>query len=243
MRGKKIVVLLLVLMVAVVLFFGGQTESDGNYALYFLAEPEHARGSDAVKAEYCDLTLPEDAVEAARMVLERYWAGPQSSGLKTPLPAGLQLQDVQFGGGRLQVDVSPQYRTLSGIDLTLADSCLTMTLAQLDGVYAVTVTVNGRPLEYRSEQELRLRDMLLSSQEELVGTVDATLWFADENGGFFLCETGNSELKTAGLSPSFAASLCMRARPAPKVWWMPSWAVLKKRGCTVWSLRSMSTIL
>ncbi|MBR2929231.1 MAG: GerMN domain-containing protein [Oscillospiraceae bacterium] len=183
MRGKKIVVLLLVLMVAVVLFFGGQTESDGNYALYFLAEPEYARGSDAVKVEYCDLTLPEDAVEAARMVLERYWAGPQSSGLKTPLPAGLQLQDVQFGGGRLQVDVSPQYRTLSGIDLTLADSCLTMTLAQLDGVYAVTVTVNGRPLEYRSEQELRLRDMLLSSQEELVGTVDATLWFADENGG------------------------------------------------------------
>ena len=70
MRGKKIAVLLLVLMVAVVLFFGEQTESDGNYALYFLAEPEYARGSDAVKAEYCDLTLPEDAVEAARMVLE-----------------------------------------------------------------------------------------------------------------------------------------------------------------------------
>ena len=182
MKKKRIAALVLLLLGALALFFSGQTESDGNYALYFLAEPELAHGSDAVAAEYCDLTLPADTVEAARMVLERYWAGPQKSGLKTPLPAGLQLQEVTFSGGRLNVDVSVHYRTLSGIDLTLADSCLTMTLAQLDDVYAVTVSVNGRLLEYRDEQELRLRDMLLSSQEELVGTVEAALWFADETG-------------------------------------------------------------
>lgn len=182
MRKKKVAVLILLLLGAVVLFFSGQTESGGDYALYFLAEPELARGSDAVAAEYCDLNLPEDTAAAARMVLERYWAGPQSGGLKTPLPQGLQLQEVQFSGGRLNVDVSQPYRTLSGIDLTLADSCLTMTLAQLDGVYAVTVTVNGKLLEYRGEQEMRLRDMLLSTQEELVGTMEATLWFVDEYG-------------------------------------------------------------
>lgn len=182
MRKKKLAVLFLLLLGAAVLFFGGQTESDGDYALYFLADPEYARGNDAVEAEYCDLTLPEDTAAAARMVLERYWAGPQRSGLKTPLPVGLQLQAVEFSGGRLKIDVSSPYRTLSGIELTLADSCLTMTLAQLDGVYAVTVTVNGRPLEYRGEQEMRLRDVLLSSQEELVGTVAATLWFVDESG-------------------------------------------------------------
>ena len=183
MRKKNVAVLVLLLLLgAMALLFSGQTESDGNYALYFIADPATVRGSDAVAAEYCDLTLPEDTVAAARMVLERYWAGPQENGLKTPLPSGLQLQDVTFSGGRLNVDVSVHYRTLSGIDLTLADSCLTMTLAQLDEVYAVTVTVNGRLLEYRDEQELRLRNILLSSQEELVGTVEAALWFADEAG-------------------------------------------------------------
>ena len=182
MRKKAAVLVLLLLLGAMALLFSGQTESDGNYALYFIADPATVRGSDAVAAEYCDLTLPEDTVAAARMVLERYWAGPQENGLKTPLPSGLQLQDVTFSGGRLNVDVSVHYRTLSGIDLTLADSCLTMTLAQLDEVYAVTVTVNGRLLEYRDEQELRLRNILLSSQEELVGTVEAALWFADEAG-------------------------------------------------------------
>ena len=182
MRKKKLAVLLLLLMAAAVLFFSGQTESDGDYALYFLAEPGFAHGGDAVVAEYCNFALPSDTAAAARMVLERYWAGPQRSGLKTPLPAGLQLQAVEFGGGRLNIDVSSTYRTLSGVDLTLADSCLTMTLAQLEGVYAVMVTVNGKTLEYRSDQELRMRDILLSTQEELVGTVQATLWFADDAG-------------------------------------------------------------
>ena len=183
MKKKHFAILLLLLALGAVLFFGGQEEDEGEYALYFLAQPELARGGDAVAAEYCDLDLPEDTAMAARLLLERYWAGPQRSGLKTPLPAGLQLQAVQFSGGRLQIDVSTPYGTLSGIDLTLADSCLTLTMSQLDGVYAVTVTVNGGLLEYRGEQQLRERDMLLSSQEELVGTVDATLWFADENGG------------------------------------------------------------
>lgn len=184
MKKKHVAgLLLLLLLVGVVLLFGGQEESTGGeYALYFLTEPEFARGGDAVMAEYCDLDLPEDRAAAARMLLERYWAGPQRSGLKTPLPAGLQLQEVEFSGGRLRIDVSGAYGTLSGIDLTLADSCLTLTLSQLDGVYSISVTVNGRLLEYRGEQELRERDMLLSSQEELVGTVEALLWFADANG-------------------------------------------------------------
>lgn len=177
------VALLLALISAAVLFFGGGIdEEEGNVALYFLAQPDAVRGGDAVEAEYCTLLLPQQTEEAARMVLERYWAGPQRSELKTPLPAGVQLQEVQLSGGRLIVDVSASYGFLSGIDLTLADSCLAMTLTQLDGVYSVSVTVDGRMLSYRNEQELRGRDILLSSQEELVGTVEAELWFVDEAG-------------------------------------------------------------
>ena len=61
MRKKKFAVLILLLLGAAVLFFSGQEEhGDGDYALYFLAEPTVARGGDAVAAEYCDLSLPGD---------------------------------------------------------------------------------------------------------------------------------------------------------------------------------------
>ena len=38
---------------------------------------------------------------------------------------------------------------VAGIDLTLADYCVTLTLTQLDGVNAVSITSGGRELPYR----------------------------------------------------------------------------------------------
>ncbi len=166
---------------------GGETEEEGGCALYYLTAAEQS-GGDAVAAEYCELFLPEEPARAAKTVLERYWEGPASETLTSPLPGGLQLLGVEEKGGRLTVNVSGQYRSLSGVELTLADSCLTLTLTRLPGVYSVAVLVNGEPLEYRAEQELQMRDVLLSSAEDLVGTVQATLFFVDETTGELAAE-------------------------------------------------------
>lgn len=154
-----------------------------GYALYYLVDTETHQGGDAVAAEYCPLELPEEPAKAAEALLERYWQGPESEELLSPLPSGLQLLSVEVENGRLTLDVSGQYGTLSGVELTLADSCLTLTLTQLSGIYSVTVLVRGRALEYRAEQELWRRDLLLSTSEDLVGTVRATLWYEDAETG------------------------------------------------------------
>ena len=65
-----------------------------------------------------------------------------------------------FGSGDTAVTA------LSGIDLTIADACLTLTFCQVEGVEAVYVTVEGSEIPYRPIQRLTLEDVLLSAGQE-----------------------------------------------------------------------------
>lgn len=68
--------------------------------------------------------------------------------------------------GCLHLDLSEQYGGLTGIDLTIADACLTLTFCQVEGVEAVYVTVEGSEIPYRPIQRLTLEDVLLSTGQE-----------------------------------------------------------------------------
>ncbi len=188
MKRSISLLLALVLLASLVSCGSEAEEPEGNCALYYLAAPDQTGGGDAVAAEYCELSLPADKVQAAEMLLERYWEGPAGEGLTSPLPKGLQLLGVEERSGRLEINVSSHYRTLSGVELTLADSCFALTLTQLEGVYSVAILVSGKPLEYRAEQEFHRRDVLLSSSEDLVGTVQASLFFVEEETGILVEE-------------------------------------------------------
>lgn len=94
-------------------------------------------------------------------------AGPEeTSDLTSPIPAGTRLQNWSLKNGVLRVDLSPPYNTLVGVNLTLADYCLTLTLTQLEGVDGVIITVNGGTLPFRDRQILRESDVVFSGAEE-----------------------------------------------------------------------------
>lgn len=159
-------------------------ESEGRYALYYLSEPALSAGGDAVGKDWYSEPLPEDTVQAAEQLFSRYLAGPESEALKSPLPAGVQLLGAEISGPHLYLDVSGPYGLLSGVDLTLADYCVTMTMCQIPTVSVVSITVNGQRIDYRATEDLRTRDVLLSEKEDLIATVHAKLYFlSQENGG------------------------------------------------------------
>ena len=83
---------------------------------------------------------------------------------------------MEVRGSHAKVDLSSAYRNLSGIDLTLADYCITLTLTQLSAIRSVSILVRGQELSYRDSQRFRPRDVLLSSTEDVVATVDVTLY-------------------------------------------------------------------
>ena len=80
------------------------------------------------------------------------------------------------------VELSAAYAEQVGVELTLADSCVTLTLAQLEGVDGVRITVNGGGQSYRERRPLYPEDMLFTGAEEVPVEVTAALYFRREGG-------------------------------------------------------------
>ena len=59
---------------------------------------------------------------------------------------------------------------------------MTLSLTQLEGVYAVHITVNGQELAYRDSNMFLAGDVLLTSMDDVVRTLTAQLYFPDESG-------------------------------------------------------------
>lgn len=183
---------ILLTLCAVVLLSGcvyathqAQTADADSYTLYYMASNlEAAAGGDAIGSETVVLKDIQglDTTAAAEKLTEALLAGPQSETLKSPFPAGTQLISTALLDGHATVNLSYPYSTLSGVSLTIADYCITLTLTQLSDISSVSVTVRGQELAYRDKQYFADTDVLLSSMEDVVSTVPVTLWFFNESG-------------------------------------------------------------
>ena len=76
-------------------------------------------------------------------LLDRLLAGPAEPGLCSPFPEDLVLRSWTLENSQLRLDFSEAYEGLSGVDLTLANCCLALTLCQAEGVETVYITVEG----------------------------------------------------------------------------------------------------
>ena len=118
----------------------------------------------------------------AKALVAELLKGPADPTLKSPFPKGTALLSAEQKGTELRVDLSAAYSTLSGVGLSLADYAITLTLTQLPDVAHVRITVAGRELDYRSRQVFLARDILTVPKEDVVGTVDASLYFVNGDG-------------------------------------------------------------
>ena len=135
------------------------------------------------RTETVELAEGLDTQASVEALVEGLLDGPQSELLRGTLPASTTLLSAKVEGSRAVVDFSAAYSTLSGVRLTMADYAVTLTLTQLPEITSVKITVQGQELAYRDKQVFTARDVLLSSEEDVVGTVDAALFFLNEEGG------------------------------------------------------------
>lgn len=144
-----------------------------TYEVYFLKKDadftESALVSEEFRLEEGDDPLPK--------LLERLVTGPESERHEAVIPEGTLVRDHTLEDGVLTVDFSSSYGTLSGIDLTLADYSVTMTLSQVEGVSSVNTTVEGNPITYRSREKLTKGDVWLSMSQEESSIQECSLSF------------------------------------------------------------------
>lgn len=79
--------------------------------------------------------------------LEIYLLGPLDREFRSPFPVGTALKGFTLEDGVATVLLSDHFGTLSGIDLTLACGCLTLTVMDLTGADTVTIMTKDTLLD------------------------------------------------------------------------------------------------
>ena len=155
------------------------------YDLYFQeADLTYSAGESPFRTEtvYLYDAETDSAPRLAEALISELLKGPADETLKSTLPAGTTLLSLESEGDRARLDLSPSSESLSGVARTLADSAIAMTLSQVPEVSSVQITVRGRELAYREQPVLNLRDILLTPEEDVISTVEARLYFLNQEG-------------------------------------------------------------
>lgn len=187
MKKRMLALLCCVLLILSCVWYGSadEVEPEETYVLYFQERDlTAAAGGGALRrigAQLTDTTGMDNEAIAETLMIELL-AGPKDESLKRTIPAGTTLNSLKVEGTRAFVDLSSTYGLLSGVALTLADQSIALTLTQLPGILSVKITVRGQELAYRDKQIFTGRDVLLAPEGDVVGTVEALLYFLNEDG-------------------------------------------------------------
>jgi len=177
--SKRKTTLALLLTLALLCAGCGQQEArakEGTLSLYWPAGEGSPDGS-ALTTEL----WTGDGEPTAQSLMEGLLAGPKTEGLTSPFPRRTSLRSCRVEEGVAKIDLSEAYDGLSGVDLSLADGCIVLTLCQLPEVEAVYLTVGGHPRPFR-DQILSPDDLLLDNGGGRQGTLETVLWFLDREG-------------------------------------------------------------
>lgn len=179
---KKTLTHFLAAAVVLSLAFGcapGREEAGDGLKLWFPARPAQEQLSAALGA--CPYGGEDRSIPA---LLSALLAGPpaEETELTSIIPRGTRLLSWSLDDRVANVELSAAYAELVGIDLTLADYCVTLTLTQLPGVDGVRITVNGGGQAYRDRPPLYPESALFSGAEEVPVEVAAALYFRREGG-------------------------------------------------------------
>lgn len=168
----------------------GGTNSAGQLRLYYPAElstkSRSTGGGDAIASVQVDWQqIGGDQLgrqQQAQYIMEQLLGACKASGFTSPVPDGTALRSCTVTGGTVSVDLSSEYDHLTGIDRTIADYCITLSLMQLTGILAVRLTVAGELPADRVSDVYTSEEVLLTSPDDIVRTAKVTLYFPSTTG-------------------------------------------------------------
>lgn len=147
--------------------------SSSSVLVYRLISPEYQTSGDLLEAESVPLSEGEDAVSAAAAALG---SAPESARLKSPIPPGVRILSAEKVGSEVTLELSAGYVLLGGIDKTILDYCITLTLCSISGVDSVSLRSGGGIVE----SGLRASDVLLQNTVKTSSEVKVRLYYPAE---------------------------------------------------------------
>ena len=149
-------------------------EDEDSFLIYYVLEDNDGLESAIEGVEW-------EGSQDVETIFARLCADPVTDvALVSSIPEDTSLQSWKLEDGILYLDLSGEFGTLTGIELTIADSCLVLTLCQLEEVSGVSITADGETL--MEDAVLTPQDVMLTGGEGDTGTLYVTLYFPLSDG-------------------------------------------------------------
>lgn len=149
-------------------------------------------GTGLVKVA-CDVPK-DDTQKAAETVLEKLSTPAEDIEYISPIPENVHVKSCELFGGIMEVDFSGEYLNMKNIQEKLMRAAVVQSLVRIDGVNAVSFTVDGEQLldEKGNAVGLMNEDDFVEntvSSPSAYQTGTLTLYFANKNGDRLVAET------------------------------------------------------
>lgn len=165
--------------------------SPESIAIYRVLTPDYQSDGNLLLSETLALDTSEASVLQAAEALS---ATPQSEKLQCPLPSDVKILDAVKNANYVTVYTNSEYLDVNGIEKTIMDCCITMTMCSIEGVDFVTICVGSEVIEDKlSTEDFLLFDNIINSNkaqvriyfpkttEKILGSEHHTISFDDEN--------------------------------------------------------------
>lgn len=94
-------------------------------------------------------------------LIGQYLKGPTDEVLQRTFPSGISVIELKIDGTTATLVLSDFFSTLSGLDLTLACACLTLTICELTGTEQLTVRTQSTLLDGNKSITMARKDIVL----------------------------------------------------------------------------------
>lgn len=161
-----------------------------------------------IGSENADFSLERSAEPLA----DRYFDGPRKDGLVSPFPKGTELVSASVSNGVLSLELTDAFANLSGVDLSLALSCISMTFSQLEGVEAVELSTEHLPIGGQAKIRLDRDQILLEDNSLEMAENTLNVYYADERYRYLIAAEEKTKLEGTEEQAAFAISM-LGAKP------------------------------
>lgn len=194
--ARRMIAVLLALCCLTFWGCGAETEEAGmKHPAKFYYKVRLSDGSQEAADKAVDYELRETEGHEMdyRWLLEAYFQGPSREDLTTPFPKSTTLRAAALDGGTMYVDVSRELAELTGMDLTIACSCILLTCLELDGVRNVSISADGESLDGRQMITLDQSSLMLEDQGGYDPVPTYLLYFSDTDNRYLISEVTRLE--------------------------------------------------
>lgn len=178
---RKILLPLLLAASLLISACGAGGSGDGSLLVYRPVKSEDRTSGELIRTESIGYTSGQSEIGT---ILNALVSDPASQELDRSVPAGVSVRSYSMDGGELILELSEEYLALYGIEKTLTDYCIALSLLELDEVKTVSIYVNGEPVS----AGLSEADVLLYDSEESPYEKQVRLYFPDSYGRYLVSE-------------------------------------------------------